>query len=235
MTIKICVVGGGCFGEMHLQAFTQLHQEGKCRFVAMADLSPAIREKRAAEFGVKTYADHREMIAAEKPDVITIATPDSTHMPIAMDALGAGCHVLVEKPMDVTVEGCRRMVELARERELLLQVDFHKRFDPYHLALRRAILDGKVGTPLYGHAWMEDRVEVPTKWFPGWAPKSSPAWFLGSHMVDLFRWLLGGRRATRVFATGTRKCLVALGVDTLDCVLAKIEFEDGFSLSPTFC
>jgi predicted dehydrogenase len=231
MTIRIGVVGGGTFGEMHLQAFSQLARDGRCEFASLADTNADLCELRARQNGVKTYASHREMLAKERLDGVTIATPDPTHLPIALDALEAGCHVLVEKPMDVTEDGCRRMMEAARSRGLILQVDFHKRLDPYHQALRKALADGRLGTPLYGYAWMEDRIEVPTKWFPAWAPQSSPAWFLGSHMIDLFRWLVGGPRAVRVYATGSRGKLRDLGVDTWDSLQAKIDFDGGFALS----
>ena len=231
MTVRIGVIGGGIFGEMHCQAFSQCHKDGKCEFVALADLSEPLLERRRQQYGMKTYTDYREMMAKEGLDGVSIATPDHTHLPIVLDALDAGCHVLVEKPMDVTVDGCKRMIEKARERKRLLQVDFHKRFDPYHMTLRDAVAEGKIGQPLYGYAWMEDRIEVPRDWFPGWAPKSSPAWFLGSHMIDLFRWIIGCRRAVRVYASGVRKKLVSLGVDSYDYLQAKIDFEDDISFN----
>ena len=231
MTIRIGVVGGGVFGEMHLQAFSQLARDGRCELAALADLNGELLELRAGQYGMKTYPDHRAMLANEKLDGVSIATPDPTHLPVALDALEAGCHVLVEKPMDVTVEGCRRMTDLAAARGLIIQVDFHKRFDPYHQALRKAVAEGKLGSPLYGYAWMEDRIEVPTKWFPAWAPRSSPAWFLGSHMIDLFRWIVGGPRAERVYASGSKRKLRDLGMDAWDSLQAKVDFEGGVALS----
>ena len=229
MAIRIGVVGGGIFGEMHLQTFSQCQRAGKCELVALADLSEDLLAKRREQYGVKTYRDYREMFAAEHLDGVSVVTPDPTHLPIVLAALEAGCHVLVEKPMDVTVEGCREMIAAARKAERLLEVDFHKRYDPYHMALRESIEAGKLGKPLYGYAWMEDRVEVPRDWWPNWACKSSPAWFLGAHFVDLFRWLIGGKRGKRVYATGVKSKLKSLGVDTFDCVQAKIDFEDDIS------
>lgn len=231
MTTRIGVAGGGTFGELHLQTFSQLEREGRCVLGGLADPSEQTRTRRAGQYGVRTYADVREMIDREKLDAVSVATPDPAHLPVVLAALEAGCHVLVEKPMDTTVEGCTRMVEAARAGGLLLQVDFHKRFDPYHASVREAVAAGRVGDPLYGYAWMEDRIEVPSRWFPGWAPKSSPAWFLGSHMVDLFRWLVGRPRATRVYATGARGRLAAMGVDTWDSLNARIEFHGGISFA----
>ena len=236
MAIRIGVVGGGVFGETHLQAFSQCQREGRCELAALADLNEQILAKRREQYGVKTYADYKEMLAKEKLDGVSVVTPDPTHLPIVLAALEAGCHVLVEKPMDVTVEGCKKMMAAASKANLLLEVDFHKRYDPYHIALREAVRDGKLGKPLYGYAWMEDRIEVPRDWWPNWACRSSPAWFLGAHFVDLFRWVIGGKNARRVYASGVKNKLAALGVDTFDYIQAKIDFEDevGFALDTSW-
>lgn len=231
MAIRIGVIGGGVFGETHMQTFAQAQREGRCELVALAELNEELLAKRHEQFGLRTYTDYREMLAKEELDGVTVVTPDHTHRPIVVAALKAGCHVLVEKPMDVSVEGCEAMIAAAREADRLLEVDFHKRYDAYHIALREAVTAGKLGRPLYGYAWMENRVEVPRDWWPGWAVKSSPAWFLGAHMVDLFRWLIGGPRGRRVYASGAKHKLKSLGVDTFDCVQAKIDFDNGASLS----
>jgi len=231
MKVRIAIIGAGTFGEVHLQTFSQMQRDGRCELVGMADLNESLLAKRASEFSVPTYTDYRRMISETRPDGITVVTPDHTHRQIVLDGLEAGCHVLVEKPMDVTVEGCQEMVNLARERSRLLQVDFHKRFDPYHIAMKEAVAQGKIGEPLYGYACMEDRIEVPRDWWPLWVSQSSPAWFLGSHFIDLFRWVIGGKKGIRVYASGAKKKLPSLGIDAFDCVQAKIDFEDNVSLN----
>jgi predicted dehydrogenase len=77
---------------------------------------------------------------------------------------------------------------------------------------------------------MEDQIVVPRDWFPGWAPKSSPGWFLGVHFYDLVRWILKSN-ATRVYATGVKGKLQSLGVDTYDSIQAKVEFDNGASVT----
>jgi len=230
MAAKIGIVGGGIFGEMHLRAFGQMQREGRAELVGLADLKPDVRERRQKEYGVRTYTDYREMIDKEKPDGISIATPDFLHRQIALEALERGCHVLVEKPMDVTVEGCLEMQKAAREGGLLLQVDFHKRYDPYHHEAFKAIRAGKIGRVQYAYAHMEDKIMVPRDWLASWAPKSSSLWFLGVHMIDLLRWLVGAD-GLRVWATCNRGKLDALGVKTLDSVQLKVACADGINLS----
>lgn len=228
--IRLGIIGAGKFGEMHIQVFKQMEREGKLKLVGVAARNRGRLEQRRIQYDVPVFNDYRELLAL-KPDAVSIVTPDHTHFEIAFDALNAGCHVLVEKPMDICADGCRKLMELAREKQLLLMVDFHKRLDPYHIALREQVESGKIGRPQYGYAYMEDRLEVPSVWFPNWAASSSPAWFLGSHMIDLFRWVIGRPNATRVFATGHKGKLIDLGIDTYDSINAKIEFEGGISLN----
>lgn len=230
MAIRIGVIGGGVFGEVHMQTFTQCQRDGKCELAALADVNEEILAKRRQQFNVRTYTDYKEMLAREELDGVSVVTPDPMPLPMVLDALAAGCHVLVEKPMDVTVEGCEKMVAAARKAKRLIEVDFHKRFDPYHIAVHDAIAAGKLGQPLYAYAYMENRVDVPRDWWPAWVRKSSPAWFLGSHFIDLFRWFIGGRNGVRVYASGSKVKLKSLGVDTYDCIQAKIDFEDNISL-----
>lgn len=224
--VTIGVVGVGTFGINHLRAFAQTARAGVAQAVAAADLDPQRLEQAARQFGVRPYASHREMLEREDLDAVTVVTPDFAHRDITLDALAAGKHVLVEKPLDVTVAGCREMVEAARRANLLLQVDFHKRYDPYHLELERLVRQGKLGEILYGYCHMEDRIEVPRDWFPQWAPKSSPIWFLGVHFYDLARWIIASNGKS-VFARGQKRKLAALGIDTYDSVQAQVEFQNG--------
>lgn len=229
--IRVAVVGAGTFGNVHLKTYSQLAQEGRVEIVGVADKSRDARSAAEQEFGVRSYADHQSLLAAGKPEAVSVVTPDHTHREIVCDALHAGCHVLVEKPMDTTVEGCREMVAAAERNHVLLQVDFHKRFDPYHAALRETVAEGKLGRPLYGYAWMENRISVPLEMLSAWAAQSSPGWFLGSHMTDLFRWIVGRPRALCVFATGQKGRLLGLGVDSYDAIQAHIVFERDMTLS----
>jgi len=223
---RIATIGGGKFGEMHLRAFTQLERDGQATLVALCDINEELLAARRREYGVKGYTDYREMLAKEDIDGVTVVTPDHLHREFVVACLRAGKHVLVEKPLDVTVEGCDEMIAEAERAGRILQVDFHKRFDPYHRQLAARLAEGAIGKVLYVYAWMEDRIEVPRDWFPRWAPQSSPFWFLGVHMVDLIRFCTRAKGAA-VYASGSKSKLASLGVDTYDCVNARVTFDDG--------
>ncbi len=230
MTVRLGVIGGGTFGIHHLAAFRQRADEGRAELVALADVDAGLLAEREARFGVRGYADFREMLDREDLDAVSIATPDHLHREIALAALEADRHVLVEKPLDVTEEGCREIIEAARRKNRLLQVDFHKRYDPEHRCLAERVRDGALGRALYGYVHMEDRIEVPSRWFPGWAARSSPAWFLGIHFFDLVRWILRDE-AVRVTATGWKDKLTSIGIETYDALQSKVEFSRGASVT----
>ncbi len=231
MAVRIGVIGAGKFGTVHLNAFRQLQYSGVAELAAVAESNEVRAEEVRKEYGCTVYSDYREMLAKAELDGVSVATPDHLHLEMALAAIKTGKHVLVEKPLDVTVEGCSAMIQAASDAGVMLMVDFHKRYDPEHQAMEARVSAGELGDVLYGYVHMEDRVEVPRDWFPHWAASSSPAWFLGVHFYDLVRWIIKSN-ATTVYATGAKRLLSTVhGVDTYDCVNAKIDFENGATFS----
>ncbi len=227
---RIGVIGLGEFGIQHLRCFRQMGYRGEAQLVAAADLNEDLLNERMAEFDFNGYTDYEEMLDKENLDGITVVTPDYLHRMFVVAAAERGIHVLSEKPLDVSMEGCREMIEVAEANNVLLQVDFHKRFDEYHVAMKQKIDAGDLGEIEYGYAHMEDRIEVPRDWWPAAAEKSSPAWFLGIHFYDVARFLMGGAKGTKVWATGVKKKLKSLGVDAWDSISAKVEFDNGATI-----
>lgn len=232
---RVGIIGGGIFGQWHMKAFTQLQNEGKAELVALADLKEDARNKAAKEYGVKPYADFREMIEKEKLDAVTVVTPDAFHANIAVGALEMGCHVLCEKPMATTLPDCHRILEASQKAPgQILMVDYHKRLDQYHVELERAIRAGELGTVQYGYAYMEDRIEVSRDWFKNWPAGSSPMWFIGVHFVDLIRWVIKSNGKS-VFANGHKEKLKSYGLDFWDSLSAMITFENGANFTVDAC
>ncbi len=222
----LAVIGGGIWAEHHMNAARDLEREGKARLVGMASKTEATRDRVAARYGIFGTTDYRELLARRDVDAVSIVTPDHLHREMAIAAMNAGKHVIVEKPMDLTVAGCEEMVQAAERNSVLLFVDFHKRYDPVHQKARQLILSGKLGRVQYGYAYMEDKIVVPRDWFPRWAEKSSPFWFIGVHQVDLLRWSLGSE-VVAVSARGFRGKLDSLGIPTFDSIHAQLDFESG--------
>lgn len=230
--VRLGVIGTGVFGLMHLRCYKQLERAGRAVLVAAAYSGRGRNraEMRAREFGLRLYDDYHAMLQREDLDGVSIVTPDFLHREMAEAALQAGRHILVEKPLATTVDGCEAIQRAAAQRGLLVQVNFHQRYDPSHIELATLVRSGRLGQALYGYAHLEERIEAPTTWFPRWAGHSSPAWFLGVHLYDLARWALDSE-PVRVAATGAKIVPVARGIDTYDSVQARVEFANGATVT----
>ncbi len=223
-TVRVGVIGGGIWGNYHLLAAKEMEAQGAVKLVAIATRTEKTAEKRSEEFGIKCYTDYKDMIDSETLDAVTIATPDHLHREMSIYAMEQGKHVLVEKPMDLTTSGCQSMVSAAEKNNLLLHVDFHKRYDPNNIDARKRVQAGSIGNLQYAYAYMEDKIIVPSEWLAGWAAQSSPFWFIGVHKYDLVRWITG-REAVSVIAYGRKGKLESMGINTFDSVSASILME----------
>ncbi len=229
MSVRVAVVGGGIYGTNLLNSFSEFEREGLTKLVALADINEQVLNSQAKKYNISGYTDFREMLDKEEVDAVAVATPDHLHREITLEVINRGKHVLMQKPMDMTVEGCEEIVEEADKNNVLVEVDFHKRFDPPHRNLKKAIQAGVLGQIQYGYAWIEDTIEVPHEWLHSWAHKSSPSWFVGIHYYDLFIWMMGAK-ARKVYATGSKSKLLGMGINTYDSIQAKVEFDNGANI-----
>jgi predicted dehydrogenase len=123
---RVAVVGTGAIAETHLACLGSLPG---VEVVGVVDLSPARAEATAERFGVhRWYADTAEMLADARPDAVHVTTPPNAHVDIALAALRAGAHVVVEKPVAPTYEGWTRLRDEARARGLQLIENQNYRF-----------------------------------------------------------------------------------------------------------
>jgi predicted dehydrogenase len=122
--MRTAVIGVGYLGRFHAQKYSSLPNS---ELVGIADPSAAARNAVAAELSVAAYADYRELLG--KVDAVSIVTPTPYHFAVAKDFLEAGAHVLVEKPMTVTIEEGVALIEAARLAKRVLQVGHLERFN----------------------------------------------------------------------------------------------------------
>ncbi len=130
MTLSTAVVGTGYLGRFHAQKYAALPD---CELVAVVDPNEETAREHAEANGARAVSDYRELLG--QVDAVSIAAPTSLHYAIARDFLLHGAHVLVEKPITVTVAEAEELVALARSNGLVLQVGHLERFNP---ALRAA-------------------------------------------------------------------------------------------------
>ena len=122
--MRTAVIGVGYLGRFHAQKYATL---ANSRLVGIADPSVSARTAVSAELGVTAHADYRDLLG--RVDAVSIVTPTPQHFSVAKAFLEAGAHVLVEKPMTVTVEEGAALIEAARRAGRILQVGHLERFN----------------------------------------------------------------------------------------------------------
>lgn len=220
--LRVGVIGMGIMGEHYVRV---LRESPLGEPAAIASSSPEKLKRIGDQFGVALRAaDHREWL--DRVDAVIVATPDFAHRDATIDALKAGKKVLVEKPMTSSLEEAEAIIAAeAASRGGWVMVNFNHRFlSGYHSAFA-ACRDGKIGKPVSGFARKNDTIYVPTKMI-SWAARTTCAWFLNSHDIDLMRWFFGSE-AQEAYAAGVKKVLVARGIDTYDSIFAQVKFADG--------
>lgn len=145
---RTAVIGTGWWG---MNILTTAMEAGASQVVAMCDvdrnqLDPAHEKVRKLSSDQPAkYSDFREMLTKEKPEIVIVATPDHWH-PLAMiEAVNAGAHVYVEKPISHTLREGRAMVNAARAANRVVQVGTHRRVSPHNVSAREFIRAGKLG------------------------------------------------------------------------------------------
>ncbi|WP_212989372.1 Gfo/Idh/MocA family protein [Actinoplanes auranticolor] len=145
MTVKVALIGANGHGRSHRRRIAELERTGSVRLVALADVQ-AIDPDPPVPPGAAVFTGHRELLAAATPDVVVICTPPHTHLPIALDALAAGCDVLLEKPPVPTVEAHVTLQAAVRSSGRSCQVGFQALGSLAAQTLFDAVRAGRLGT-----------------------------------------------------------------------------------------
>jgi UDP-N-acetyl-2-amino-2-deoxyglucuronate dehydrogenase len=164
--LRYAIIGGAAgIAPTHIRALQQLPD---AQIVGLSDINADGGAARADEIGCLFFVDHREMLAEVKPDIAVICAPHPFHPPLALDAFAAGAHVLVEKPMAVSVADADTMIDAAERAGRLLVVSFQQRFRPAVEYIRGLIDAGELGALV--------RVLCTEPWYRPAAYYSSASW-----------------------------------------------------------
>jgi UDP-N-acetyl-2-amino-2-deoxyglucuronate dehydrogenase len=139
--LRYGVIGAGVVAPLHLEAIAALDD---VELVGISAHDQELAVVRAQEAGCPSFVDHRELLALA-PDVVVVCTPHPSHQPLAIEALEAGAHVLVEKPLAVEAREADTMIGAADRTGRLLGVCFQQRFRPVIAAARTLIATGRLG------------------------------------------------------------------------------------------
>ncbi|RKY62095.1 MAG: hypothetical protein DRP95_01995 [Candidatus Latescibacterota bacterium] len=242
--LDVLVIGGGMISEeVILPTLFQERREGRVGEVLVATRRPATISRLRHVFpgrDFRGYPDpdrfppedshpqsYREALKdLGKYGAVIVATPDHLHTEMVLAAIEAGRDVIVEKPLCLKTEEALAIKRAAEERGIYVYTDYHKRHDRAIRAVRYKYRRGELGELLHGHAWIEERREMPLKVFARWAEKSSPFEYIGVHYVDAY-YFITGLLPRKVVAFGQKKLLPRYGKDAYDAVQAVVEWEDG--------
>jgi len=143
--LRIAVIGAGFWGKNHIRVLSELQQ---AELVAVCDVNKQRATAIAEKYGIKPYTSSRELYKKESFDAVSICVWSTELFKESMEALNAGKHVFVEKPMASRVEEAEKMLETAESAGLHLTVGFIERFNPAVVRLKKAIDEGEIGQPV---------------------------------------------------------------------------------------
>ena len=222
--MKILIVGLGSIGQRHLQNLKRL---GVSDFLAWRVRNLPLPERLSLqELEVHSNLDQA---LARKPDAVLICNPTSLHLPVAIQAAHAGCHLFIEKPLSHSLDGIDELLSLARGKRLVTLVGFNLRFHPGLQLIRSLVEEGQIGRVINVRAQVG-------QYLPDWHPWEdyrqgySARRDLGGgvildlvHELDYVRWLVGEVCQIACFAGHVS----GLEIETEDVAEILLRFESG--------
>jgi len=191
-TFRIAVLGGGAIGREHIKSF---RKHPAARIVALAEVSPGRGRAVADEFAIpEVERDYRTLLRRPDIDIVSIALPNHLHAPVALAALRAGKHVMLDKPMATSARAAARLVAEAKRRRRLLMVGQNQRFTPEVQTLRHLVATGRLGEVYHARAVWVRRSGIPRigSWFTQRALAGGGCTYdIGVHVLDQTLHLLG--------------------------------------------
>lgn len=209
---RVAVVGAGTRAAMFIQAVCDSPTH---RLEVLCDASPQAMERALASMppdvasGLRTYGDDEleRMLQRERPDLVIICSPDVFHADQVVAALEAGCDVLLEKPLAIDAEGCRKIHEAVRASRGKVRVAFNCRFMPWAVMIKRLLAQGVVGRVVQVSVeWMLDARKgamYATRWHSQKRYSGGLLVHKATHHFDLVNWWLDAT-PQRVYAWGRR-------------------------------
>lgn len=199
--LRVGVIGLGYAGTAHLESYVEIPG---VEVVALAGKEPDRLAELGAEYGIRHLAaDWEDLVALGTLDVVSIGSPNALHHPIAVAALRAGKHVFCEKPLAITADQAREMVEAAHENDRVLEVAFNHRRRADVQWARRYIETEGIGRIYHSRASWKRRAGIPglASWFTSKTLAGGGALIdLGPHVLDSLLFLLGEPRVVAVSA-----------------------------------
>ncbi|NPV08671.1 MAG: Gfo/Idh/MocA family oxidoreductase [Anaerolineae bacterium] len=222
--VNLAILGSGLIGAIHARAIAEV---SNARLSLVIDSARERADALAAEYGVPAVYDLSEALQRHDVDAVHVCVPSGLHAKLGTMVAEAGKHVLVEKPIDITLPAGRKLVEAGERTGAKIAVIFQKRFTEPAQRIRTAVERGELGRLIQCDAYVkwyrEPKYYSDSPWHGTWAMDGGGALInQGVHMVDLLKWIGGPVRS--VFA---RRRTALHDIEVEDLVDALVEFESG--------
>ena len=222
-TLGFAIIGAGMVARYHA---TAIERTPGARLVAICRSDPARARETATQFGVPCLADEAALLARDDIDAVCICTPSGLHAQQTIAAARAGKHVLVEKPLALTLADADAMIAACAQAGVRLGVALQRRTEPEFQRLQAAIAAGELGRIVLGSISMPylrtQSYYDSADWRGTWALDGGGALMnQGIHLIDMLVWLIGDVAEVRA-ATAT----LAHTIEVEDCVTATLRFAN---------
>jgi len=193
--IRVAVIGMGAISAAHIEAYLTFGE--RCQIVALCDIytDKAEQSKQKYQLDCAIFRDYQEMLARNDIDLVSVCTPPYTHADIAVAALRAGKHVIVEKPMASSLAECDRMNEAAAASGKILSVVSQNRFGDAVMRLKRVLDSGLAGRIVHAQVdslWWRGYVYYDLWWRGTWEKEGGGCTLNHAvHHIDIFQWMMG--------------------------------------------
>lgn len=223
--LRIGTVGLGVISYRHAQSIVDTEN---AELIAASSRTKENRDKFSKEFDVRMFDNYDQMLKYEDLDAISICTPSGTHMDFGVKAAEAGKHVIVDKPIEVSVQRAQKLIESCKTNGVKLAVIYQNRYSSAVLRLKDSVDSGTIGKPVMARGTV--------KWFRSQNYYSGSGWRgtldldgggalinQSIHTLDLLLWILGDLKC--VF--GMKDTLTHKGIEAEDNLVASLRFVNG--------
>ncbi len=215
--IGCAVVGLGMMGQMHARVWAELP---RTHLVSVYDIVPERTTEVAEKLQAAPCSSLEELLDSPEVSIVSICVDDQHHLAPCLAAAKAGKHILVEKPLATTVAEADEIIAACERAHVKLMVGHVVRFDPRYVVAQQAIAAGEVGQIIQVFARRNNIVASGRRI----AGRTSVAFFLGVHDIDIMRWFVGSD-VVRVHAESAAKVLADVPAE--DSIFTVMKFADG--------
>ena len=221
--INVAVIGTGWCGGIRAVASAASPWVQELHIAEIRD--DRLKEVAEQTRPVTATTDYRRLIENPAIDAVMISTtPEPTHFPIAKEAMLAGKHVFLEKPIALELSEADELIQLSRERKLLFTIGYSQRFNPKFAYVKRSLEDGTIGDPVTALVSRHITRNLGKK-ISG-RVRLSPAAMESTHDIDFVLWCLAPRKPIRVYAQEVARIMKAQ-YNAPDCVWMIVTMDDG--------